>query len=175
MLITGTDLAGKMFSASRNFRSGQEIYAHTLHSDVFTPQIVINGSTQFVGSDRRNIEQTIQKIKTQLSSAEIYAHQSFQQNTVSINYTLSGNYNDCSLLAALTQNKAVTEINAGENGGASLTEYNIVRDFKITDAAQKGNVQFNIPKDLDAKNCSIILFLQQKQQGKIIGAAILHS
>jgi hypothetical protein len=164
-----------VFSDNR-FSQRQRAYAASLHSDVYTPQLVVNGNYQFIGSDEKNINASIDKVSMQLSSAEIQAQQSLQPNNIiSVDYSFSGNYANCNLLAALVQNKAVTKIGAGENGGASLTEYNVVRDFEtINSPLQKGNLSLKIPKDISAKDCSVVLYLQQKNQGAIAAGVILH-
>lgn len=170
-------LGWKDVFSNPDYSARQQQYSQLLHSGVYTPQIVINGKYQFVGSDKRNIAQILQQVKAQPSGAEIQAQQSVQGNDIiSINYQLSGNYGSNNLIAVLVQNKAVTKINAGENGGASLSEYNIVRNLKmISNPSEKGDLQLNIPKGLTDKQCSVVLFLQQKNQGAIIAGTLLHS
>ena len=121
-------------------------------------------------------KQSIDKISSQAATAEIEAQQSFQtNNSYLVSYQLSGNFAQSDLIVALVQNSASTKINAGENGGASLSEYNIVRNLKvITAPSANGNIELELPKGLDEKQCSVVLFLQQKNQGTIISGKIIH-
>ena len=49
---------------------------------------------------------------------------------VSINFVAAGNTANSVLNIALVQKKSTTEIEAGENRGVTLTNYNVVRQFK---------------------------------------------
>ena len=163
--------------SDHRFSERQYGYARALHSDVYTPQLVINGAYQFVGSDQGNISRTLAKESAMVPSAEIEAQQTLQGgNSFSVDYTLSGNYDGCSLLAALVQNKTTTAIGSGENGGVLLNEYNVVRTFQtITSLSAKGNVHLKMPAGIAAKDCSIVLYLQKVDQSTIPGAVILHA
>ncbi len=156
------------------FSERQRIYDANLRSETFTPQVVINGNSQFIGSDEKNIRQCISKEDLKMQTAEVQVQQRLQANNVSIDYNLSGNFHGADLIACLIQNKTITKINTGENGGATLTEYNVVRDFKsVNNPSQKGNISLKIPKDIAAKDCSIILFIQQDHQRQIEGARMI--
>ena len=73
---------------------------------------------------------------------------------------------------ALIQKKATTEIKAGENGGVTLTNYNVVRNFKTISQVNKGDniCAISIPADTDQKNMSVVIFLQENGTNKISAA-----
>jgi hypothetical protein len=73
---------------------------------------------------------------------------------------------------ALVQKQGVTEVKRGENGGKKLYHINIVRDFKtIVDLKdQKGTVQLTIPEGLSKRDCAVIAYLQQKNNGAVTAA-----
>ncbi len=169
-------LGWKDIFSDHKYTQRQQTYASILHSDIYTPQLVVNGSSQFIGSDESSIAPAISKALAQTPAAEIQAQQSLANNILSVDYTLSGNYQGATLVAALVQSKTETKINAGENGGASLTEYNVVRNFQTVAApASKGKIELQIPAGLSTKDCSVVLYLQQRQQSTIIAGMIIHS
>ena len=50
----------------------------------------------------------------------------------------SGNIDKSVLNIALVEKKTTTDIKAGENGGATLTNYNVVRNFKTINKIENG-------------------------------------
>ena len=74
---------------------------------------------------------------------------------------------------ALVQNKVTTAIKAGENNGVTLTNYNVVRNFKRISsiAAEKNESTIDMVSGIDKKDFSIILYLQDVSSNKIYAAA----
>ena len=96
-----------------------------------------------------------------------------ENGQVNINFVASGNTGSSVLNIALIQNRAMTEIKAGENVGVTITGYNVVRNFKTISQVNNGNntTAINIPVDTtDKKNMSVVLYLQEKNTNKISAA-----
>lgn len=74
---------------------------------------------------------------------------------------------------ALVQNKVTTAIKVGENNGVTLTNYNVVRNFKTISsiAAEKNESTIDMVSGIDKKDFSIILYLQDVSSNKIYAAA----
>ena len=74
---------------------------------------------------------------------------------------------------ALVQNKVTTAIKAGENNGVTLTNYNVVTNFKTVSsiAAEKNESTIDMVSGIDKKDFSIILYLQDVSSNKIYAAA----
>jgi len=152
-------------------RQKQYASAFSLNS-IYTPQIVVNGETEFVGSDKSKLQKTIEKelSNSTNSSIEITARETDEKKiSVSIK---TGNQSNTKINIALLQLKAQSNVAGGENQGRQLRHINIVRDFKTTDATGKQtSVILALPTGLLKKNCSVIAFLQDKSTLHIIGAA----
>src|SRR5271170_5874564 len=92
----------------------------------FTPQVVIGGSRSLVGSDRRGIEAAVaQGASTDVPVAATVAG---DELVISLTEAAATASHDVELVAYLPQ--ATTQIGRGENSGRTLTEFNIVRDFR---------------------------------------------
>lgn len=159
--------------SSKAFTERQNNYASAMNADVYTPQLVINGQSEMVGSDEGKISATVKKVLAQEPNAELSIKTLKPANgQISINFVASGNTGNTILNIALIQKKATTEIKAGENGGVTLTNYNVVRNFKTISQVNKGDntSAINIPADADQKNMSVVLFLQEKGTNKISAA-----
>ena len=159
--------------SSKAFTERQNNYASANKSDVYTPQIIINGQTEMVGSNESKIAAALKKVLEQEPSADISIKTVKPENgQVSINFVAAGNTANSVLNIALVQKKATTEIKAGENGGVTLTNYNVVRKFKTLNRINNGDntTSIDMPADADQKNMSVIVFLQDRRSNNISAA-----
>jgi hypothetical protein len=159
------------FSTS-SYTQRQKEYAQMFsNSSVYTPQVVINGGTEMIGSDKSKIDVAISKALAETPAAIIaIGSNEITGNKISIQYNVTGDIAKANIFALLIQDKAVTKIKAGENDGATLTSYNVVRDIVFTEAKKSGSFALQIPLNVDTKNLGIVLLIQNKVTLKIIGA-----
>jgi hypothetical protein len=147
--------------SSADFSKRQHDYASYLHlQSVYTPQIVVNGRTEFVGSQestlRNAIRASLQKpVTAQLALAVVRSDKS----QVSLKYTAEGADKNAVLFLALLQKHAQTKVMRGENAGHVLSHVQIVSKLQrvpLNSAAGIANIA--IPKGTD--NQEVIGFLQ---------------
>ncbi|MEP7228634.1 MAG: DUF1223 domain-containing protein [Ginsengibacter sp.] len=158
--------------SSSAYTDRQYKYASSLNSSVYTPQLVINGENEMVGSDAKRIDNTLKKVWSQDSNADVSIEDITVNNgKATVNYTINESAGNVILNIALVEKKTVTAIRSGENGGVTLSGTNVVRNFKTLNnpADGKGSYVIDIPKDIDQKNMSVVLYLQQSDN-KIIAA-----
>ena len=159
--------------SSKEYSQRQENYSNFLKAGIYTPQLVINGQTEMIGSDESKISNTLKKIQSEKSLAELSIKKLTSGNgTIKIDFVASGNDAGAVLNIALVEKKMTTNIKAGENSGVQLTNYNVVRNFKTISQLKNGDntSDINIPPGIDANNISVVLFIQNKDNG--ISAAI---
>jgi hypothetical protein len=159
--------------SSKEYTRRQYEYASALHADVYTPQLVINGQTEMVGSDANKIANTIKKIFSEQPDAALSIKNVKTENgKADISFDASGNIANSLLNVALVEKKTTTNVKAGENRGVTLTNYNVIRNFETINKIDDGNniASINIPSSADLKNISVVLFLQQKKSNKISAA-----
>jgi hypothetical protein len=159
------------FSA-KQFTDRQRQYDRALNSQTYTPQLVINGRQDVIGGQRGRIEQTIQTIQKQPASAFVGVDGSLTRDAkqVTVKYELSaaGPYR---VNVALVQKEAHTAVQNGENGGRTLVNTNIVRDFKTIDASGiSGNVSLNVPAGLTPDQTTVLVYVQRSDNGQVVGA-----
>ncbi|MEP6596786.1 MAG: DUF1223 domain-containing protein [Ginsengibacter sp.] len=141
---------------------------------VYTPQLVVNGENEMVGSDANKISNVIKKVQEQESTAHININSvKVDSNKATINYTIQGSENNSALNIALVQSEINTSIKAGENRGLNLTNYNVVRNFKTIPSVIEGTntVSIALVPGVNKKDCIITAFLQNPQTYKISAAA----
>ncbi len=73
---------------------------------------------------------------------------------------------------ALTQDNAVSRVGGGENGGRTLTEDGVVRDWGLAtqDSGQHHRAQLTVPADLDERSAAVVAFVQRVPSWHIVGA-----
>ena len=160
--------------SSSEYSERQRSYAKQLNLEsVYTPQLVVNGEYELVGSNRANAETAIKKALKEKSQVQIdISDVKITGNKVSFTSMASGDFKKTDLLAVLIQKQATTKVRAGENGGATLSHINIVRAFSSQGAAQKNIFELIIPEKLTMDDWQLIVYAQQKSDLKITGATL---
>ncbi|MFA8449552.1 MAG: DUF1223 domain-containing protein [Bacteroidales bacterium] len=134
-------------------------------NSIYTPQLIINGNFQIIGSLKQKIETEIQNrlkqpLKVQLK--DIVTH--FSNDSISISGSLIGINDEQLLNIAVLQKSAVTEIKSGENKGLKLNNTNIVRAFKTINIQNNNvfNIKINKPDKLSEEQIRVVLYAQNK-------------
>lgn len=159
--------------SSIDYSDRQRMYASALKSDVYTPQLVINGTEEMIGSNANKLSVALQKIFSETPDAALSIKKAEEHDgKIDISFDVSGKINNSVLNIAVLENKTTTPVKTGENGGATLTDYNVVRDFKTIVQFSNGenNVAIDVPVSLDQKNRTLVLYVQEKDNHKITAA-----
>jgi hypothetical protein len=151
------------------FSTRQRQYAQFFSLDgVYTPQVVVNGTSELVGSDEAKLSKVIETDLNgePISSLSIQTERNGNMVTVMYGTAQRG----VRLNVALVQSKATTVVKRGENSGRRLHHVNIVRALQTIDAAEKGYLTIEIPKALTDVPLQVIAYTQSKETFKILSA-----
>lgn len=152
------------------FSARQKKYASKFSSEsVYTPQVVVNGSTEFVGSDKSKLNGAITNSLQNEKGSDVTMNISRNNNLVVVSYDIK-EANKVLLNIALVQPEATTMVKKGENGGRTLHHVNIVRFLQTMDAKGTGNITVQIPQELINKKLDMVVFTQAKSNLKMLGA-----
>ncbi|HWY99722.1 MAG TPA: DUF1223 domain-containing protein [Edaphobacter sp.] len=165
--------------SSHQYTERQNEYCGRLHVDnSFTPQMIVDGTDQFVGNDGAHAVRAIQhaaettKIKLVLSQPVVDG----QKVSASVATPPPAATKKADLYAALVDPKDTTEVRGGENGGHRLQHVGVVRNLqrvgKLKDLGA-GPVSFSLNAPADAKpgEMRVVVFAQESGQGAVLGAA----
>jgi hypothetical protein len=165
--------------SSHQYTERQNEYCGRLHVDnSYTPQMIVDGTDQFVGHDAIHAVSAIQhaaqipKIKLILSQPVVDAH----KVSASVSSPAPMTTKKADLYAALVDPKDTTEVRGGENGGHQLHHVGVVRSLqrvgKLKDLGA-GPVSFSLNAPADAKpgEMRVVVFAQESGQGAVLGAA----
>ncbi len=119
--------------ADARFSARQKAYSEMRGDrDVYTPQVVVNGSLHMIGSDRAGIESAISNTKRAdgVMSVPVTMTQSGKQITVSVAASNKGTAAAHGEVWIGAVSKAIPiSIGRGENRGREITYYNVVRNL----------------------------------------------
>lgn len=165
-------LGWKDVFSTPNFSKRQYWYNSKFTSQVYTPQLILNGKTEFVGSDERDIRNTLTTTLNGKAATALTMQAQQKTNGINVHYQLSQPIKG-QLLLALVQKQAVSKVKAGENQGRTLLHAQIVRQFNTFHLTTqgKGDETIALPAEFDPKNWEPIGFVQDPDTGEILSAA----
>jgi hypothetical protein len=146
---------------------------------VYTPQVVINGKAEMVGSRETQIGKKIGEMLNNSSPFSITLSKEIKDKSLIINYKINKSAKNYDLNITMVESGIATKIQRGENEGRTLKHDNVVRYFKTLkmsentvdegnpDSFGKGFVE--LPFLLNEKQ-AIIVYLQEKNLGAIVAA-----
>lgn len=157
------------FSSSL-FSERQRKYVSALGSTVYTPQLVVNGREQVLGSDRRAIlaatARAIRFPETPVTVTSVVRESSLQ-----VHVTADGEGRNPGLYIAIASEREATAVSAGENGGQVLTHVGVVQTI-VSAGRLSGtgirNVDTNIPVKPSRSKLRVIAFLQDPKSLAIL-------
>ena len=92
--------------SSKAFTERQYNYASAMKAEVYTPQLVINGQSEMIGSDESKISAAVKKVLAEEPDAALSIKAMKPENgQVNINFVASGNTGNSILNIALIQKK----------------------------------------------------------------------
>lgn len=145
--------------ASRQWTDRQRAYARQLGTEVYTPALVVNGTTMVVGSDQRAVATAMR------NAASLPVDLGLRRDSAGLIATIGAPPTGTSLLLAVHDGERVTDIRAGENGGRKLREFHIVRELRALDGMTGTVTLPGIGPDQGA------VLLLRDSAGRITGAA----
>jgi len=163
------------FSSSA-FTQRQRTYARQVFASnqVYTPQLVVDGVAPMVGSRRNEAVAAIRRQATRPSVPVAITVSRLAASRLDIDVRVDPAAVDGAfrVRVALTQDNAVSRVGGGENGGRTLTEDGVVRDWQLArqDSGQHYRAQLTVPADLDERNAAVVAFVQRVPLWHIVGA-----
>ncbi len=169
--------------SNASFTDRQRDYAKRFKLEsIYTPQLVINGEYELVGSNKSAAETDIRKLLKQGAATQLIIDDVKKENEkLSASCYLKGNFQNCDLFVAVVQKHAEVNVKAGENHGAKLSHTNVVRSFLKLQPNENIDFQVSIPPELTDDNASanrqnwqLIIYAQRRDDLRITGAALYN-
>ena len=158
--------------SSAYYSARQKDYTEHIGARTYTPQLVINGTKELVGSRRGGVQAAVaQALETAKQSLPPTLTTHLRNDKITVAYTLEGDaFKGHRVTALLAQNFAKSAVNRGENRGKKLQHHNVVRVMKHAAAAAAGSFELALPDGLTAADVTVVLLVQNTRTHAIVGA-----
>lgn len=172
------DIGWKDPYSSRQFSIRQGAYADRFHLEgPYTPQMVVDGDMQLVGSDERRAIQVIAnaakagKLPVKLSSLHL------EGDTLAVHVEVGPLLSlikptSGQIWIALADDSDQSNVRRGENAGRILKHVAVVRNLGQVGILDRGgfskDVKVNLEK-ADQRNLRVIAIVQEAETGKVLG------
>jgi hypothetical protein len=168
------ELGWKDRFSSAEYTQRQERYASHFHlGSAYTPQMVVNGRTEFVGNDQSRAASVIGAAARQRSTKAAIAI-GVSGDAVDVNITNAGP-RPLDVFLALTESDLSTQVGRGENHGRLLHHTAVVRDLRKLGRTSSGQFtarpQLSLNPDWRRQNLRAIVFLQDPASLDVTAAA----
>jgi hypothetical protein len=166
-------LGWKDIFSKAEFSKRQQQYGNWLNAQIYTPQLVINGTSELVGSDRSAIRNAIAEVLTGVPTDQLVLHINKKGARLEVHFKTKNASKDSQILIALVQKDAQTKVARGENAGHTLSHVQIVRQLQseYLDATGEGYAVVALPAGFDIQNWEVLALIQDQNNGGITGAA----
>jgi len=170
------------FSA-HSYSERQTAYSQRLGLDsVYTPQMVVDGTSEFVGSDPGRADKAFAqalrrpKISLQLSGVAADSSNILHAHLQTGILDPAFGAREAEAYIAVTLNHAESDVSAGENSGHKLSHVSVVRSLVKVGLLKRGqgltqDVQQKLPQGTGAGSFRLVAFIQERGQGRVLGAA----
>lgn len=172
--------------SSHVYSERQDFYAKHFGLDsVYTPQMVVDGSTEFVGSNSALAEKAFSKalglpkipVHLSLISADLSSRVNVHLDTGALEPSFGSREAEVQIAVALS--RAESQVSSGENAGHRLTHVSVVRNLTKVAVLKVGqgfsqDIHLNLGPASNSHDLRLIAFVQEPGQGKVLGATLLR-
>ncbi|MGI8742829.1 MAG: DUF1223 domain-containing protein [Bryobacteraceae bacterium] len=170
--------------SSPRFSERQNAYAGRFHLDgVYTPQMVVDGTVEFVGNDAKRARAAIaQAAKAEKAVIRIVPLAMEDRNALRVRVEVDAlpaslQTGKAEVYLALAANEADSQVLHGENGGRRLHHVAVVRSLTPVGKIVPGTpflseVSLPLNSGTSAKDLRLVAFVQERGQGRVLGSTM---
>jgi hypothetical protein len=162
------------FSSSL-YSDRQTLYSKAFHlGEIYTPQMVVDGHSEFVGSDTGK---ATKEITDAANTAKGSIKASLDQSKFNISISGLPKHEAATAYLAVAEDNIKSNVRGGENSGSSFTHMSVVRELKplgvLNSDAESGTFQTDIPTNAAwrSENLKYVIFVQENASRKILAVA----
>jgi hypothetical protein len=168
--------------SSHEYSERQSAYAAQFGlGSIYTPQMVVDGRFEFVGSDEHRANQAI---KEAAKSPKAPVHISFGSSDDKgiVVHVEAGplpsatNKQSAGVFLAIADNSDESQVSTGENAGRKLHHVAVLRNLtRVGDLDESSKFRRDIKMDLKSKNAAdlrLVVIVQKPEVGRVLGAGL---
>jgi hypothetical protein len=137
--------------SSASFTARQTAYAQRgAVGDVYTPEMIVDGETAFVGSDRAAARNAIIKAASRPKAPVVLSWTSTTSPTASIAIAPSQATRRASIVMAITEDGLHSSVSRGENAGRTIAHTSVTRRLSVVgQTSEDGSFHLELPVKID--------------------------
>ena len=165
--------------SSPQFSRRQNDYAQALHVDGdYTPQAVVNGRAEFVGSDGKRSMQEIARAASGQPAYSIQLVPAGGHLSITVTRTLDGKAEPADVVLAITEGQLSSQVRKGENSGKLLQHAPVVRSLTVVGSVSNSATlalqpALQLEPAWKRENLRAVVFLQNRGSRRITAAATI--
>jgi hypothetical protein len=170
--------------SSALFTARQNDYAQRAFKadSIYTPQLVVNGATEVVGSDARKVKQAIAKAAERPASVTLALTFPNGPSTVQLQATVAPGAKldePTDVLLAVTEEGLGSHVLRGENKGLDLRHGSVLRTLEpvgtlaVKDSSWSATHAVAVGKDWNPRQIRLVALAQGQNSRRIVGAALV--
>ena len=159
---------------SPQFTTRQQQYGLRFNLDsVYTPQMVIDGTREFVGSDKQSIERALRgEAKGTKPALTVTAIETDSVITVSASGPGLKVESDAEVWFAITEDHLSIDVKRGENANKTLKHSGVVRVLRSAGNADRAApIEIKLLSDWRHANLRVVSFVQSRKSRKVLSVA----
>ena len=152
----------------------QQQYARALGaSGLYTPQMIVNGTDEFVGSDRARATNALDAALARPATVRVTLRTAPLASGTRVSYQISAAPSGAQVHVALVESGLVSHVRGGENDGRTLAHTSVVRQFVTMPIAGRdaGSVDLKTGVSSGKTEKDAVVFVQDSRTMAILGAA----
>jgi hypothetical protein len=161
------------------FTARENDYAHRFgEATIYTPEMVVDGRSAFVGSDRETAISQIGRAAKRPKASVTLSTLSNDRLSTTVTNIPTGAGHKLQVFLAMTEDDLTSHPSGGENGGTELVHSAIVRRLTLIGTFDPANQPtFSANSDLkllagwNRRALSAVVFVQDPRSGAIVGSA----
>jgi hypothetical protein len=161
--------------SSEQFTYRQEMYTHAMVAEKYTPQLVVDGRWQVLGSDEKEVESAIARAAAKPKSAVRIVSATRDGNEavigVSVDALASGKKD---VWVAIADDRDETNVRKGENAGRTIAHVSVVRSLIKAGTVTKSaafDKTVRVPVNAPVADMRVVVFVAELG-GPVLGLAM---
>ncbi len=163
--------------SSSVYSQRQNGYAEKFNLDsIYTPQMVVDGQNQFVGSNLGTAQKAISEAaKSQKANIEISSVADLKNPKLKVNISDLPAHDNAFVWLAIAEDNLRTNVRRGENSGRMLNHVSVVREMKLLgnlasiDKTFEAETALQLSPAWKKENLKIVVFVQGKDSKRVFG------
>ena len=169
--------------SSADFSKRQAAYAQALGiDDFYTPQMIVDGRSEFVGSKRAAALEAITRAARSPKATISLAIKSSATNSLTLTVQIDNlpditRGDKAEVMLAIAENGLLSKVSRGENSGRELSHSAVTRKLTrigtVDGKAYRGESNVQLDSAWNRQTTSVVIFVQERTSRRVLGASAI--